>query len=31
MTTAPTLGAQFEHQIIDAEIIIAAINEITLD
>ena len=31
MTTAPTLGAQFEYQIIDAEIIIAAINEITLD
>lgn len=31
MSTALTLGAQLEHQTIDAEIIMAAINEITLD
>ena len=31
MSTALTLGAQLEHQCIDAEIIMAAANEITLD
>ena len=31
MSTALTLSAQLEHQTIDAEIIMAAINEITLD
>ena len=31
MSIALTLGAQLEHQTIDAEIIMAAINEITLD
>ena len=31
MSTALTLGAQLEHQTIDAEIIMATINEITLN
>ena len=31
MSIALTLGAQLEHQTIDAEIIIAAVNEVALD
>ena len=31
MSTALTQGAQLEHQTIDAEIIIAAVNEVALD